>query len=66
MVGALRVDEPQEDGGAQRGARLAERRRYPVAGGARLGREDLGGDLLMMGWWGFEVCGGGCWVLGGK
>lgn len=46
MVGAVRVDEAQEDGGANRGPRLAEGRRNAVAGGARLGREDLGGDLF--------------------
>jgi hypothetical protein len=45
VLGALRVDEPQEDGRPQRGAGLAEGGGDAMAGGARLGGENLGGDL---------------------
>ena len=56
VVGALRVDEPQEDRRPKGRAGLAEGGGDPVAGGARLGRENLGGDL-----W----CGVVCWWLRG-
>lgn len=51
MAGALRVDEAEEDGGAQGSPGFAEGGGDAVAGGARFGGVDLGGDLsLLFGW----------------